>query len=141
MSEKAILIADSDSAFTDTLSCFLQENGLNPTAMPDMDSALSAIVTGAYDIAVIEFCNPRYREQVTSAVAHRSNDTAVILTCSCHSREAELAARSLSPAFYFVKPIEPNDLLAVILRISEMQDRRRILALRRMERREGVRHE
>jgi DNA-binding NtrC family response regulator len=141
MSEETILIADSDVAFRDSLALFLAENGLKPTVISDMEPALAALAHDHFDIAVIEFCNPLYREHIRSAVMHRSNGTAIILTCGRHSTEAERSARALSPAFYFVKPIEVNDLYAVVLRLIEMKYRQRMLALRRMEQREGVYHE
>jgi DNA-binding NtrC family response regulator len=141
MSKVTVLIADSDKSFSDSLAGFLMENEMKPTKIADMEAALCSLAKDHFDIAIIEFCNPLYREHVKSSLMHRSNGTVVILTCNRYSAETERAARSLSPAFYFVKPIEPNDLFAVILRLSEMKNRKEILALQRMEQREGVLHE
>jgi DNA-binding NtrC family response regulator len=138
MSEEKILISDSDDAFAKSLACFLSENGLKPTVIENTETALSALAKDHYDVAVLEFRNHLLRDHVRSAIMHRTNGTAIILTCARHSTDTEREARALSPAFYFVKPIETNDLLAVILRIIEIKNRQEMLALQRMERREGV---
>jgi DNA-binding NtrC family response regulator len=106
-----------------------------------MALALETLMRESFDVAIIDFCDPSCREYVAAAVQRRVNGTAVIFTCARHSGAAERMARELSPAFFFVKPIEPSDLLAVILRIVEIRNRQRLLAEQRMEKREGVRHE
>jgi DNA-binding NtrC family response regulator len=141
MNKKTVLIADPDPAFRESLARFLREHELKTTAFNEMTSALRALEHDHFDIAVVDFCNPGHRDRVRSLLLRRTNGTAIILTCSRHSAETERAARSLSPAFYFVKPIDYSDLLAVILRISELRDRQKMLAIQRMKKREGAYHE
>jgi len=141
MSEETILIADSDQAFTEPFAAYLLENGLRPLVIPNMARALETLMRESFDVAVIDFCDPSCREYVAAAVQRRVNGTAVIFTCARYSGNTERTARGLSPAFFFVKPVEPGDLLAVILRIVELRNKQKILAEQRMEKREGVRHE
>ncbi len=141
MSEETILIADSDLAFAEPLARFFTENELKPVILTPMTVALESLMQEHYDIAIIDFCDSGFREYIATAVQRRSNGTAVILTCSRPSAATERAARALSPAFYFVKPVEPNDLLAVIVRITEIKSRQEILAAQRMKKRKGARHE
>jgi DNA-binding NtrC family response regulator len=140
MSEATILIADSNAFSSYALARFLSGNGLKPVVCTDLQRAFSKFSNGSFDIAIFDCCNRHYREKMMSALVNRTVDTAVILICGRHSAETERAARVLSPAFFFVKPIDTNDLLAVVLRVIEMKNRRKMLALRRKEQREGVFH-
>jgi len=44
--------------------------------------------------------------------------------CGHQSPEIELKAREFAPAFYFVKPLNLDDLYAVVLRVCEIKLRK-----------------
>lgn len=138
--EESILIADTDPVFMQSLACYLMDNGFQPTLMSNIVNAVAEIASGAFGIAVIEFCTPLRCNGLKNALSERPGGTDIILTCCSQSIKAERAARELSPRFYFVKPVEVKDIFAVVLRIIEMKSKRRMAALRRMEQRERIRH-
>jgi DNA-binding NtrC family response regulator len=139
--EESILISDSDPVFMQSLACHLMDNGIRPTLAADIDTAVTGIANGGFEVAVIEFAEPLTRNGSRSVLASRRGGTELILISRIQSVKLERAARELSPAFYFVKPVDATDIFAVILRILEMKSKRRMAALRRMEQRERVRHE
>ena len=138
--DESVLIFDSDPEFVRSLCGLLIENGFRPTVISDIESAITESVDGGYEVAIIEICDSIHRDGLTTMLVHRSSSTELILTGKNTSVATERAARELAPAFYFVKPVDPTDIFAVVVRIVEMRSRRRIAALRRMEQRERVRH-
>jgi DNA-binding NtrC family response regulator len=137
MNEK-MLIVDSDPTFRENVIQFFSEHDISVCAYNRTDEALPALFSGNFSSAVIEFCDPASRTLLAPLFSHDTAAASVVLTCSQHSMALERAARSLSPAFYFVKPFDINDLYAVVLRIIERNNRQKIIAIRRMNQREGV---
>lgn len=140
LNEESILITDSDLAFMHSLAFHLMDNGFRPTLIADFSAAITEIVKGTFEIAIFEFNRPVLNNNFKGQLSTRSGNTELILTTRTCSIGAERAARELSPAFYFVKPVEPSDIYAVVLRIIEMRSKRIMAALQRMEQRERVRN-
>jgi hypothetical protein len=138
MDDTTILIADSETVFSKRLARHFTENGLNVSVYNDVSIALHHLAGGKYDIAVIEFCASSIRQKAYVPLSLRPPCTEIILTCRSHTVDSERAARALSPAFFFVKPVRVSDVYAVVLRIIEMKNRRTMLARQRRDLREGV---
>jgi DNA-binding response OmpR family regulator len=138
--EGRILILDSNTAFGTMLVQYFSEHDFMAHAPQEFTIGITDLKSGKYDIAIVELCWKKRQDKIAQTLKRRAQGTSIILTCSRHSHEQELRARSLSPAFYFVKPFEMADLFAVVVRIFEMKNKQRILAVQRMKRREGVMH-
>jgi DNA-binding NtrC family response regulator len=141
MNEAALLIVDSDVTFSNALACFLSGNGCKVTVFPSIQPALHHFYKSEFEIAIIEFSDSNNREQDYSYLLNRPSGTALILTSGSHTIETEHAARTLSPAYYFVKPVDINDVFAVVVRIIEMNSTRLLRESRHQKLRKGEYHE
>lgn len=138
--EGRILILDSDPFFGTMLVKYFGEHDFIATAPSIFAAGITDLKSGKFDIAIVELCWKKRQDKIAQALKRRAAGTAVILTCSRHNHEQEIRARSLSPVFYFVKPFELSDLFAVVVRIFEMKNKQKILAIQRMKHREGAMH-
>ncbi len=125
MNDVKVLISNPDDSFRRELSAVLRDRGFEVTALSGDDrTVLERIREGSVDIAIIEYGLISGSKEFFEALLRRPRGTEIILTCRQPSVRIERAARSLSPAFYFVKPIGINDVYSVVLRIIETKYRR-----------------
>jgi len=139
--EGTILIADSDTVFMNSVTHFFSGRQFAVSEFEDFDAAIESLVHDNYDIAIVEFCEPHVREKLCAGLHSRTPGTALVLTCAKYTHDLEIQARSLAPAFFFVKPFELSDLFAVVVRLVETKDRQVILSQQRALHRDGVHHE
>jgi DNA-binding NtrC family response regulator len=139
--EGTLLIADSDTEFMDAVVHYFLGRQFAVSAFGDFDAAMKSITHDHYDIAIVEFCDARVRENLFAELPRRTPGIALILTCGNYTHQLEIQARSLSPAFFFVKPFELSDLYAVVVRLIETKDRQTILSQQRALHREGATNE
>ncbi|MGB7567043.1 MAG: response regulator [Chitinivibrionales bacterium] len=120
-----ILIADNDQNWRDRLSGYFIEREFMVTSVENQDKACAVLKNFHFDIAIIEYCqNGRPADKLCKAIRDKSSTTALILTCKHQTPEAEEKARLHSPAFYFVKPFNIEELYAVVLRVLEIKYRK-----------------
>jgi DNA-binding NtrC family response regulator len=139
--EGTILIADSDTVFMNSIARYFSGRQFAVTAFEDFDVAIESLLRTSYDIAIVEFCKHHVREKLCTGLPCRAPGTALILTCGMYTHDLEIQARSIAPAFFFVKPFELSDLYAVVVRLVETKDRQAILSQQRALHRDGVHHE
>jgi DNA-binding NtrC family response regulator len=138
--EGTVLIIDTDKDFcTSTMRSFA-DHDFEAVTIEDSEKGLSLLSKGKFDLAIIDMSIESFREKA-AAITKSRNGTAIILISECYRHDIECLARGLTPAFYFVKPVDFADLYAVAVRISEIKSRRKMQALQRMKYREGVLHE
>ena len=138
--EGTILIADSDTAFMDSVADFFTSRRFAVSTFCDFAEAVESLIRDHYDIAIVEFCDPRVRKILCAGLPLRTPGIALVLTCGRYSHELEILARTLGPAFFFVKPFEISDLYAVVVRLIETKDKQAILSRQRTRYGKGVGH-
>jgi DNA-binding response OmpR family regulator len=120
-----ILIVDNDRNWRDRLSDFFIEREFMVTSVENQNQAFAALKNFHFDVAIIEYCqNGRPADKLCGAIRGNSSATALILTCKHQTSGAEEKARLHSPAFYFVKPFNIEELYAVVLRVLEIKFRK-----------------
>jgi DNA-binding NtrC family response regulator len=119
--DNPILIVDDDIRFGKRLVSYFKRRELYARTVsgPNIDRHLIAVMKPA--VAIIAYSEQA--ETLCACIRRSGSPTEIILTCGHHSGKIELKARRLSPAFFFAKPFNEDDLFAVVLRILEMQSR------------------
>jgi DNA-binding NtrC family response regulator len=120
--DNPILIVDDDTRFGKRLVTYFKRRELYARTVSGPNVARHLIAAMKPAIVIIS-----YSEQVEALCAciRRSvSPTEIILTCDHHSGKTEQKARRLSPAFFFSKPFNEDDLFAVVLRILEIQNQK-----------------
>jgi DNA-binding NtrC family response regulator len=120
-----VLIVDDKARFGTKLVSYFKRRDVYARYVNDPVIAKHLIVAMNPAVIILEFC--AFEKQASafcSFIRNSGCEAEIILMCGCATPEAERKARRLSPAFYFVKPFNEDDLFAVVLRILEMQNRK-----------------
>jgi len=120
--DNPILIVDDDVRFGKHLVSYFKRRGLYARTVSRPDVARRLIAAMKPTVTIIAYSEQV--ENLCASIRRSGNPTEIILTCGHHSGKTELKARRLSPAFFFVKPFNEDDLFAVVLRILEMQSQK-----------------
>lgn len=119
-----ILIVDNDRSWRERVTGFFTEREFVVTSVENQEDAFAALKKLDFDIAIVEYCqNGRPADSLCRAIREKSSPPALILTCKQQTSGAEEKARLHSPAFYFVKPFNIEELYAVVLRVLEIKFR------------------
>jgi DNA-binding NtrC family response regulator len=125
LQDASILIVDHDASYGNRLAAYLKRRDLYARSVSGLTVARHLITAMRPAVAVIEYCGAAKEVESLCAFLRRANfPTEIILTSSRRYKEAEQNARRLSPAFFFFKPFNEDDLFAVVLRIIETQSRK-----------------
>jgi DNA-binding NtrC family response regulator len=120
--ENSILIVDGDERFGKKLVGYFKRRELYARFVSGANVARHLITAMSPAVAIVDYCGEWGKvAKLCDFIRRAGCPTEVILTCGRHSRDAEKKARLLSPAFYFAKPFNEEDLFAVVLRILEKQ--------------------
>lgn len=112
---KKVLLADDDQFCRQALASFFKDNGYHITSVDNGNDAYGALVEQNYDLFLCDVHIPgKACDDIIHELHTRGIDLPFILMTGDGSEETEYRARKLSPAFYFVKPINLPDLKAVV---------------------------
>jgi DNA-binding NtrC family response regulator len=123
--DNSILIIDDDVRFGKRLVRYFKRRELYARTVIGPNVARHLIAAMKPAIVIISYSERA--EALCACIRRSGSPTEIILTCNHHSGKTELKARRLSPAFFFFKPFNEDDLFAVVLRILEMQSQKDIL--------------
>jgi len=123
--DTAVLIVDHDARFGNRLAAYFKRRDIYARSVRKLGVARHLLTAMQPAVAVVEHTNNEKEMESLCAFIRRTNlSTEIIFTNSRRFKEAELNARRLSPAFFFFKPFNEDDLFAVVLRILETQSRK-----------------
>lgn len=117
MTEKKqyILLADDDVTLSTVLSDYLRNAGFVVETVVSGKKALQAIVSGRYDLAILDTNLPEKNGlQVLSSLAKSQNPTPVIMLTAENSREHIIRAFDLGCDDYVTKPFSMDILICRI---------------------------
>jgi len=112
--KKRILIADDDEFCRASLGRFLRQCGYAVTEAADGTQALRLAGRNGISLCIIDYHIPGEPCDRVVAKLRDENETPCIIVTGDHSDATEKRVRSLSPQFFFCKPMEMNDLKAVV---------------------------
>jgi DNA-binding NtrC family response regulator len=120
-----ILIIDEDVRFGNRLAGYFKRREIYARTVNGPNVTKHLIATMNPAVAIVEYTgNSKQVENLCAFIRRMCCTTEIILTCNHRSSKIELKARRLSPAFFFDKPFNNDDLFAVVLRILEMQSQK-----------------
>jgi DNA-binding NtrC family response regulator len=122
--DNSILVVDDDAQFGRRLVEYFKRRDVYARFVAGTNVARHLITAMNPAVAIVEYCNLENKvEKLCAFIRRLECPTEIILMCGCSSKAAEKKARRLSPAFYFVKPFNEDDMYAVVLRILEKRYR------------------
>jgi len=117
-----ILLVEGDVDNKNRLVRFFAERDFSMTAVNSEENGLLLMKYIHFDVAIVEFCeNGKPADTICKEIRDHADKTGLILMCSHQSPDIERKARQFAPAFYFVKPVNLDDLYAVVLRLFEIK--------------------
>ena len=115
MNTKTILLADDDDFCSRALERFLKLLDYDVVIANDGDQAIEVLNRLAPELCVIDYHLPGAAiDHVVNRLRELYPDTPFVIVTGDQREETERMARSLSPDFFFVKPINMPDFKAVI---------------------------
>jgi DNA-binding response OmpR family regulator len=120
-----ILIVDGSMEFREFLVKYFNERDFDAQCVDSYENAFKAFQSREYDMAIIDFfIDGKTADGLCAWLSeNRGNLTPFIITNEHQSLSNEIAIRSYSPWFYFIKPFNIEDLYAVVLKIMERKNR------------------
>jgi len=110
-----ILLADDERQLTDALSEILKRNNYNVTVSHDGEQALDAILSGIYDLAILDVMMPKLDGfSVVKKMRLNKIDTPVLMLTAKSETADKIYGLNLGADDYITKPFDSNELLARI---------------------------
>jgi DNA-binding NtrC family response regulator len=122
MSDARILIMDDEAQERNRIDAFLKQKGYEVTALESVPEAIAAMQRDRYDVFLTDCNIPGVDALQTSGEARKINpDLAVIIMTSFGTIETAVKAIKAGAYDYLPKPIDLEQLVVLIGRISERQ--------------------
>jgi len=122
----AILIADSDVAFCNTISAELKAYGFYCACARDGPRALDAVAQGSFDLLIAETQLPGSAGLAfVEFVAQEHDEIPILLVTAAPRIATAVQAMRLGVADYLIKPVDPHALLEVVQRALDRAYRHR----------------
>jgi DNA-binding response OmpR family regulator len=116
---------EGDVEHKNQLVRYFTEREYSTTAVNNEENGILLLNYETFDVAIVEFCqNGKNAHEICRLLRAQADKTALIIMCSRQSPQVERQARQYAPAFYFVKPLNIEDLYAVVLRVYEIKWRK-----------------
>jgi len=117
-----ILVVDDEKAIRDSLRLILEEEGYECDSAGDGEEALIKIKNSDYDIVISDIKMPRFDGmQLLQEVAKLSPDTFFVIMTAYASVETAIDALRQGAYDYLIKPIEFDDMIIRIKRLTEFK--------------------
>ncbi len=108
-----ILIVDDEPDLRMTLAAILQKAGHSVTAVEDADAALRALESGPFDLVFLDLQMPGMGGlDLLTEMCRMRPDTAVLILTGHATLQSSIEAMRLGARDYFLKPIDPPQILA-----------------------------
>jgi two-component system NtrC family response regulator len=123
MNTARILVMDDESRERGRIESFLKRKGYEVTALDTAAGAIEAMKRDRYDVLLTDCAIPGVDALQMSSDAHRINpDTAVVIMTAFGTIETAVKAIKAGAYDYLPKPIDLDQLVVLINRISERQN-------------------
>lgn len=110
-----ILIADDDLFCRKSLKKLLESEGYGVDEAKSGKEVVNLLAGEYYDLGIYDYHLPN--AGIASVLESVNVDLPFIIMTGDTSSQTEKLARRLSPAFFFLKPIQMADLLNVVMRV------------------------
>jgi DNA-binding NtrC family response regulator len=107
----SVLIIDDDENITRTFSRILQKNGYQTDSALTGEDAIRKAASKAYNVALIDVCLP---DMNGIDLLHKLTDPEGKMVKIIITGFPTMANKSARPDAYFLKPVKPQELLALI---------------------------
>ena len=123
-----LLIVDGSETYREFLLEFFNKRDFSATGCVSHAAAQSLIAKQRFDVAVVDYFigGTSGEEFCASLVASSSGQTALIVMSDRQTPDIERRIRGYAPAYYFVKPFAMDNLYAVVLKIIEFRDKKKL---------------
>jgi DNA-binding response OmpR family regulator len=123
-----IIIIDGVEAYRTLLVEFFTKREFAAVGCATYDQAAALVARRRFDIAVVDYFigASSGAEFCTSLTKRNSGETSLVITSDRQTPDIERTIRRHSPAYYFVKPFEVDNLFAVVLKIIEFRDKKNL---------------
>src|SRR5512136_3318758 len=122
MPDSRILIMEDEAQERNRITAFLKQKGYEVTALASVPDAIAAMQRERYDVFLTDCNIPGVDALQTSGEARKINpDLAVIIMTSFGTIETAVKAIKAGAYDYLAKPIDLDQLVVLIKRISEHQ--------------------
>ena len=107
-----VLLVDDDALLTELLTEYLTAEGLNVHSVPDGEAGVHEILTGQYDVVVLDSMMPKMNGlDVLKNVRSQSTVPIIMLTAKGEV-EDRIIGLELGADDYVIKPFSPRELVA-----------------------------
>jgi len=114
---KAVLLADDEHTFRETLAAFLRDEGISVNAVSNGADAIQAITEQPYPVAILDIRMPGADGiSVLRETMRISPETRVIMITACGTAQIAEEAVNLGACDYLAKPLKFEDLLTKVKR-------------------------
>jgi len=110
-----ILVADDDLFCRKSLRHFLENEGIEVDEAQSGKEIVTLLAGHYYDMGIYDYHLPD--AGIASVLSEIEIELPFVIMTGDSSSQTEKLARRLSPAFFFVKPIQLADLLNVVVRV------------------------
>lgn len=115
---RRVLIADDDHSHRQLIMELFDASGCEIVTAVDGDSAMSLLLENTFDLAVLDYHLPGMgADGIMAQLNEAGSDLPVIVVTADDSIDTERTVRSFGPAYFFVKPLNLDDVRAVVARI------------------------
>ena len=120
------LVVDDEAVVRDSLAQWFREDGHEVRTAADGNEALLALREGPWDVALLDIRMPGMDGlEVQRRILAASPDTTIIIMTAYASVQTAVRALKEGAYDYITKPFDPDELSALLRRISEKQKLRR----------------
>src|SRR3989339_435082 len=119
-----ILVVDDDPSTTSTLKTLLEGEGCDVSIAETGEKTLELIRERHFDILIIDYMLPDINGlEVTKKVLEIAQDIVPVMITGTSSMELAIESMKIGMQDFLVKPINPDELKKVIIRIIWDRDR------------------
>ncbi|WP_373740323.1 response regulator [Neisseria sp.] len=110
-----VLLVDDDALLTELLTEYLTAEGLNVHSVPDGEAGVTEILTGQYDVVILDSMMPKMNGlDVLKSVRSQSSAVPVIMLTAKGDDIDRIIGLEMGADDYVPKPCTPRELLARI---------------------------
>ena len=118
-----VLLVDDDALLTELLTEYLSAEGLEVNSVPDGEAGVQEILTGQYDVVVLDSMMPKMNGlDVLKTVRSQSSIPVIMLTAKGDDID-RIIGLEMGADDYVAKPVQPRVLLARIRALLRRTDK------------------
>jgi DNA-binding response OmpR family regulator len=117
-SESKVLIVEDDSDLRESISLYLEDEGVAVTGAGSADEFYRYLAQGSYDVAVIDIGLPDRSGYVLAEELRRNTELGIIILTARGDIEDRVQGYAVGADLYLVKPVDIRELLAAVVSMT-----------------------